>query len=353
METVKTNSQEGKKRIEWLDVLKCLAMYIVLCGHVTKNKTPDSLRYYIYAFHMPLFFILSGMGIYLQTLYRDYKFIDFIKGKIRTLLWPYLCFNIFLIPLWIFNFKILTQKQERVRELLLAIFYSNQRWNSLPTSTTWFIPTLFLTILCFFIILLITKKDVEKIAVWGMIFGIMGYSMSLNTNDKLSYPWHLDTVPIAVMLMMFGYIFMKHHQKIDHIILEGSKIKQGLAFILCIYLGYWCAFHNVKVSMGVNSYGSFLLFIGGVVFFSFACYILSRNIPDIYIFRLIGRNTIVYLAIHEQIFRTFFYYSDYSNNLITNHPYVIATFVFILLIPIAYIVERYFPILIGRRFRKF
>ena len=43
------------KRIEWLDVIKALGIVLVYFGHA---HVPGNI--YIYMFHMPMFFIISG-----------------------------------------------------------------------------------------------------------------------------------------------------------------------------------------------------------------------------------------------------------------------------------------------------
>ena len=49
-----------KQRIEIIDQLKALGMFLVILGHVPK---PGHIGSLIYAFHMPFFFILSGATI--------------------------------------------------------------------------------------------------------------------------------------------------------------------------------------------------------------------------------------------------------------------------------------------------
>lgn len=47
-----------KQRISWIDVTKGIAIYLVILGHsLIGLKVND----YIFAFHMPLFFIASGL----------------------------------------------------------------------------------------------------------------------------------------------------------------------------------------------------------------------------------------------------------------------------------------------------
>ena len=47
-----------KKRIEYIDIAKGVAIILVLLGHI--ETCPAGLKSSIYSFHMPLFFILSG-----------------------------------------------------------------------------------------------------------------------------------------------------------------------------------------------------------------------------------------------------------------------------------------------------
>ena len=100
---------EGKNgRIEWLDILRALAMYLVVIGHATDNNSPDYYKFYIYSFHMPLFFMISGASFYLQMKSKTWGFVTVAKNKARGLLWPYLTLNFVAFWIWILNFKILS-----------------------------------------------------------------------------------------------------------------------------------------------------------------------------------------------------------------------------------------------------
>lgn len=46
------------QRIEWIDVVKGIAIMLMIVGHTDCPKTP---KHMIFSFHMPLFFILSGL----------------------------------------------------------------------------------------------------------------------------------------------------------------------------------------------------------------------------------------------------------------------------------------------------
>ena len=73
----------SRKRIQFFDLLRGVGIIFVVFGHVTHDMP---VREFIYGFHLPLFFFLSG------TLFRDRNlagFAPFIRKKARSLLIPY------------------------------------------------------------------------------------------------------------------------------------------------------------------------------------------------------------------------------------------------------------------------
>ena len=49
-----------KTRVNWIDYAKAIAMVLVIFGHIA---TRNCLKDWIYSFHMPLFFSLSGITL--------------------------------------------------------------------------------------------------------------------------------------------------------------------------------------------------------------------------------------------------------------------------------------------------
>ena len=94
-----------KKRIPWIDWSKVIAIYFVVLGHfVTKSNTTNIIFvHWIYSFHMPFFFFISG---YLFRI-KEKRFVDLLKRVFHSLIIPYiglnLLANIFLIPTWILS----------------------------------------------------------------------------------------------------------------------------------------------------------------------------------------------------------------------------------------------------------
>lgn len=59
--------EQQQKRIEYIDIAKGLAIFCVLVGHIVDSDT--LMKTILYAFHMPVFFILSGMVAHVQPQY--------------------------------------------------------------------------------------------------------------------------------------------------------------------------------------------------------------------------------------------------------------------------------------------
>ena len=55
-------------RVEWIDFAKCIAISLVIIGHVLSWFHPQYKAVYvaIYSMHMPFFFMLSGLTIVVQ-----------------------------------------------------------------------------------------------------------------------------------------------------------------------------------------------------------------------------------------------------------------------------------------------
>lgn len=83
-----------KNRIAYVDIAKGLAIWLMVIGHMDIS---EQIRIYIYSFHMPLFFILSGLFFK-----RDRPFLINLKSSIKSILWPYFTFSVInLFVCWV------------------------------------------------------------------------------------------------------------------------------------------------------------------------------------------------------------------------------------------------------------
>ena len=69
---------EIQERKKYIDILKGIGIFYVILGHVTHTSF---LFRYIYSFHMPLFFFISGMLFVPFKMARE-KYFDIVKKSL-------------------------------------------------------------------------------------------------------------------------------------------------------------------------------------------------------------------------------------------------------------------------------
>lgn len=77
-------------RYDWIDSLKGFAILLVVIGHL--NFVSNELNQYIYSFHMPLFFFISGYLLSIGKYLNNGKF--FLRKKVHSLIMPYFLFSL-------------------------------------------------------------------------------------------------------------------------------------------------------------------------------------------------------------------------------------------------------------------
>ncbi|HEX7855841.1 MAG TPA: acyltransferase family protein [Sphingobium sp.] len=126
----------AKGRVEWVDAAKGVGILFVIAGHIWWQ--PGLAHRMIYAFHMPLFFILSGYMVKPQAN------VPLIWRQARSLFVPFIAFSLILIAA---DFLIEGVRGQRpiFPDVLSAVEAIVLRTGALrgPFTILWFIPCLF------------------------------------------------------------------------------------------------------------------------------------------------------------------------------------------------------------------
>lgn len=329
-----------KKRIDWLDTLKGLGMFFVIWGHAFPG-TEYVIRKFIYTFHMPLFFFSSGINAK-NDLLLDFK--SFVKKKTKQLIVPYFIINIIGLFITIILTKLEIIKYISIKEYIIGIFYSNEMVFEAPIGATWFLATLFLVQLLFYLISKISKDD-KDLFKFTFLCAIIGYVNSLSSY-KFHSPFHLETVFTAVFFYFLGYIFFKYIHLFTK--LFSKKYLMCCLGILLLGISLLCIDVNSKISLHANIYGSIILFyisslslIFGLILF------INTFLKKSYFFRKVGEYSIFFLIYHVfliSIYRHFFPIF-LSNNF---YFFLLAVIITILMFPLSFLVHKKIPILIGK-----
>ncbi len=144
----------SKKRVEWLDQLRGTAMFFVVLGHIAAIAKDQHLL--IYAFHMPLFFMISG-ATFKPGKYSSYT--DCVIDKAKKLLVPYVWLYLINIIFWWINHKILGTSTTSISDLLFGMFVSNQELAPMTSGALWFLPVLFFVSILFDGIVILSQRS--------------------------------------------------------------------------------------------------------------------------------------------------------------------------------------------------
>lgn len=211
------------KRIEWIDALKGFAILTVVIGHCTTDSMASHtyadyavwiqmIYDFVYSFHMPLFFMVSGYVFYLTKSYRKWK------EKVRDFTIVYV---IWCTLMWLSKYLMSGDVNHPVTIIdLLTIVYK-------PIMVYWYLYVLIL----FYAIFSCFKW--EKLS-WGFLATLAGVA----TITKMA---HLDIgIVNAALYHMFyfaagGVILQKEilqKIKISHLCLLGVLIlANGLLYL--------------------------------------------------------------------------------------------------------------------------
>lgn len=294
---------------------------------------------------MPLFFIISGM-VFNANKYKNLK--ECAKDKAYRLLVPYFFINIFTIPFWYMYYSIFNIQAFNMVDIVKAMLMGHAKLAIPINMPTWFLLTLFLSEVLFYIIYKSVDGNNLYLANASVLLILIGYVESI-TSRKLYMFWHIATVPIACGLMIIGYLALKYIIENEE---KLKKIKITVPIIFLIIGVYISTYVNNNVSMHVNKYNSIIL-TSAAIFFNISSIILVlMKLKKSKLLSFIGKTTIIMLAIHHPTQLVLLELIPNCKNLYAE--IVLAIITFIALLPITYVIEKFMPFLVGdlKRYSK-
>lgn len=315
---------EQTKRIEALDVAKGIGIILVMIGHMTSSY----LYNWIYSFHIPLFFILSGI-CFKNTKYTS--FLAFARQRIKTLAIPTLTLYLIILSIE----KIIGLKGYDLLQQLKGVH----------PDYLWFLITLFFSELFYY--------PLAKLSVLQRIV-ILSFSALLGVffaRNNITVFFDLTNVFFCTALYGLGnlvspYIpsvleFVKKRNK--RIVFASTTLFFAIPLLLVII-------YNESFNLSVNQIPEHtILYTLSAVGCSFAVIILSTTIPFQNILKFLGTNTLALLAFHPLISKLAWTYIQpffHSHLLFTM---IEITIVFLGSCAVIPIFNRYMPWAIGKR----
>lgn len=286
---------------------------------------------------MPLFFLLAG--VFHPTIQN----LESIKKRAKTILVPYFLWSIILFAFWVFLGRFYGESASKdlsVYKNFIGIFYAQGDQTYMDWGIPmWFLPTIFLTFLLFYLVNKISQKRLQYLLISAIVIG--GFFLK---KTGFKFPWSLDVAMVSLFFYSIGYYFKNF--------IKSEEKPNWIVFIILGILHFSLFNFNDKVDMYRSIYGHELLFlING--FIGVAFYLsLFKLFPIFKSLQRLGRYTIPILAMQlraltviklalmlllgMQIF-------DFNEI----EKFGISIVQVLLMLPILYIIEKYIPILNG------
>ena len=276
----------AKERIAYIDVAKGAAMLLVIIGHC--NYAPMELMGFLYSFHMPLFFALSGLTFRPER-YKNLK--EVVTTKFRTLVIPYLWLSVIS---WMLCFVILERLQPSRQMLRQFVGIAVGCRLTDYFFSLWFLQVLFLAEPLLYLVLRLTQEHRGwRLPAAAAAFAVGAFVLS---RVRGTY-WSADLVPIALSFLLIGYLLREaieqHNQLFDSLwlLLLAWGVNALFGYMNFAQVGrsdlYYCKLGNPLYF--------FLAACGGTV----GMLALCRRIGHCRALEFIGRNSLVYYAFHD------------------------------------------------------
>ncbi len=267
-----------KERVHWIDIAKGIAILCVFFGHTV--STPSLLVKFVYLFHMPVFFMLSG---YVFSNKRNFK--DFLLVKLKTVVLPIFTIGLAGAVLVGAVFQVVKHEDPGWKWLFLnpIVQYGTH-------SLLWYLAALFVLLLIFYGLTKLFKDRVKLLIPVSFLLGLVSYCFIRFVGITL--PWSIDTALVALPFTAIGYGIKKADisQKIKH---PAVLI---VAAALCIAAGYFNYSYFGSIDMHTNAYGNIFLFYIGAVSGSIMVISLSMLINKNAPLEYFGKNSLIFYA---------------------------------------------------------
>lgn len=327
---------EGQRKI-WIDWAKTLSIFAIVWGHCF----PEGLCGFIYAFNVPVFFIISG-----YLCHREASFGKCFDKTLHNLIIPYFILAAIKVagPVikhigdgeWIWS--------------VAAVLGGFHSLNDAPgCSNLWFVYSLVIVKLLFQVSS--GKRDI------ALAMACLAGAVVYNDILHLEWRWAVSNCLLAYPFFIIGNS-LRDKDILQRLVISARQYRYGaaLAAALLIAVTYIVGTQNGQAKLYMGQYANNVgLFAIGALTGSMAVFVLSALLDGVRlkITRVISSGTIVILVFHRELLHPLLKEigkTDTSSLLTVNTlVFVSAVIVVMAFYPIILLVKRFIPIVLGRR----
>lgn len=237
----------------------------MVIGH---SSMPDIIQFWIFSFHMPLFFILSGM----MSKWGKISFLQFFIRKLIVLGRPFIIYSALCAFI--------------IHTLKLGSFSFAKGWGDFAL---WFVPVLFFALLVAKGVLNCGKKHkIALIILLPFVSGVLRFY-------DIRLPWNLSVVPYASFLVILGGLSKGKTASLNWM----NRWLLALFFVLTLLVSHWFHLDMSRnqclpvIPLTIGAVAGTLFICGVSKIIDLICGRLSR------ILQSVGRETFIILSFSQ------------------------------------------------------
>lgn len=348
---MKEISEKENKRIDWIDIAKCIGIFAIVYGHTIQTGMTNR---YVYSFHVPLFFFLIGVTFSVTRVGEKRPF-NFLKSKVLTLLVPYYCFAVVsTLAIFVATRFISTPEAEIFSSfdtLILNVLIGDCDSNS----PLWFLPCTFVLSIIGFCIVILSKRVSNrflKICIFAAFLALGCISLWL-TEEFTEIKFLVYKIDGALHMLPFfivGYA-MNEFSLFEKISKISVYLRVFLTLALILLGGVLGILNETSVYLG-NYYDNIWLMYISALFTGVGICLLAQLLPKFPPLLYIGRHTMAILLMHKFPILLFYELIPITKRLLKEECVPIGLFVMIISVLLCLAVERLIllvcPFVIGK-----
>lgn len=272
-------------RIDYIDFIRGVGIILMIMGHVWFGEIFDK---WIHAFHMPLFFVVSGF-FYTKNNKRTY--LTIVKKNVLSLIVPYIVLSTFYLILYY-----LLYGYNSMLGMIKYVCLFNT--TTFPIAgAMWFLTSLFWTIIIYTSMDRLIHNNILK----NIIFICIPVVITFFSSKMMVLPFGLSQSIVGIGFYHFGNKLYKYK---DSKLLVKIKRMNILFVFLLFVINSIIILSNKNINMRISLYDNFILFwINAIVAILILWYcsrkICEYNFKSINFIKNIGENSIVYLCFNQ------------------------------------------------------
>lgn len=344
-EICKCKMKETAKRILWVDYAKVICIFLMVVGHSGLDSVNPIFRGVFYYFHIPCFFVISGL-------------LNNVKASKRkiflSLAIPLFVFNILNYPWYVYEL-INHGEQLNINALLvqplLGLWIHDFETGRPLCGPFWFVTVLLLDKLMLKVLLFRTEKNCMVLL--SLLLGsiIVTWSSPVVLTNK--WLFMVNKAIVSLPFFVLGMLLRKYMPCVCDYRLNGKRalskaVSGGVIIVIIIMMLYHI---NGSVDMYQGRFGNILIYYTGGILGSILVYcvssvfsVLNKRTKAIV---EMSKGTLVVLGLHQVLLFGLSKLIGFKV-LFQNQGILMSILVLLMLYPIVLLFNHKYPVLLGK-----